>query len=60
VNKHLKSYTSDLVKLLSNLNTGSVQSALLKHVQNIVPYFAALPKNSKLLVTFIPMSKLSV
>ena len=34
---------------MSSLTTGSVLAALLKHVQNLVPYFVAIPKSSKLL-----------
>lgn len=47
--KHLKIYTQDLVTLMTSLSTGSVLAALLKHVQNMVPYFVAIPKSSKLL-----------
>jgi nucleolar complex protein 2 len=49
LNKHLKIYTCDVVTLMSSLTTGSVLAALLKHVQNLVPYFVAIPKSSKLL-----------
>ena len=49
LSKHLKMYTTDLITLLTNLSSGSVQGALLKHVQNMVPYFVAIPKSSKLL-----------
>jgi nucleolar complex protein 2 len=49
LHKHLKIYTQDLVTLMTSLTTGSVLAALLKHVQNMVPYFVAIPKSSKLL-----------
>ena len=49
LNKHLKIYTQDLVTLMTSLTTGSVLAALLKHVQNLVPYFVAIPKSCKLL-----------
>jgi len=49
LNKHLKIYTSDIVTLMTNLSSGSVLGAMLKHVQNMIPYFVAIPKSSKLL-----------
>ena len=57
MNKHLKSYTSDLVSVTSSvLSSESVVSALLKHVHAILEYFAALPKSAKgLLKTLVSL-----
>lgn len=47
LNKWVKGYTLDLTKLLANLTEPSVLSALLRHVHNLVPFYAKLPKSSK-------------
>ena len=46
-NRPLKSYTLELVRLLSVLSESSVASALLKHVHVMLPFFSALPKSRK-------------
>ena len=50
LNKWLKSYTLDLVKLVSSITEPSMVSALLKHIHGMVPYYAALPKSAKNLI----------
>ncbi len=46
-NRSLKSYTMDLVRLISVLSERSVVTVLLKHVHQLIPFFAALPKSAK-------------
>jgi len=51
MNKPLKSYTADLVKVTSAIaSSESVLSALLKHIHALIEYFAALPKSAKTLL----------
>merc|ERR1712038_1309331 len=50
LNKWLKSYTLDLVKLVSSITEPSMVSALLKHIHGMVPYYAALPKSARNLI----------
>ena len=50
LNKWLKSYTLDLVKLVSSITEPSMVSALLKHIHGMVPYYAVLPKSAKNLI----------
>ena len=53
LNKYLKIYTLDLIKLLKSGGggePGSVISAVLKHVHGLIPYYAVLPKSSKTLI----------
>ena len=50
LNKWLKSYTLDLVKLVASITEPSMVSALLKHIHGMVPYYAGLPKSSKNLI----------
>ena len=47
LNKWLKSYLTDLSKFLNSISEASVVSAVLKHINNLVLYYAALPKNAK-------------
>lgn len=46
-NRALKTYTMELVRLLSVLTEASVVSALLKHVHAMLPFFSAVPKSAK-------------
>lgn len=50
LNKWLKAYTVDLARLLSSMSEPSVVSALLKHINSLVTYYANLPKSAKMLV----------
>ena len=49
----LKSYTLELVRLLSVLSESSVASALMKHVHVMLPFFSALPKSRKQLTRLL-------
>ncbi|QQP53686.1 Nucleolar complex protein 2 -like protein, partial [Caligus rogercresseyi] len=50
VNKTLKSYTTDLVKLLGVISDPAVLAVLLKHVHAMVIFYPCLPKSCKLLI----------
>ena len=50
LNKWLKAYTMDLVKLVMSISEASMVSALLKHIHSMVPYYSYLPKSSKSLM----------
>ena len=52
-NRPLKSYTLELVRLLSVLSEASVASALLKHVHVMLPFYSALPKSQKQLTRLL-------
>ena len=52
-NRPLKSYTTELVRLLSVLSEASVASALLKHVHVMTPFYSALPKSRKQLTRLL-------
>ncbi len=47
LNRSLRSYTSDLTRLLSSLTEEAVHCALLKHCHSLLPLFAAQPKAAK-------------
>ncbi len=50
LNRTLKSYTMDLIKLLSVTAEETAVSVLLKHCHAMIPFYAALPKSAKHLV----------
>uniref|UniRef100_A0A0K2T4P3 Nucleolar complex protein 2 homolog [Bombyx mori] n=1 Tax=Lepeophtheirus salmonis TaxID=72036 RepID=A0A0K2T4P3_LEPSM len=50
INKTLKSYTTDLVKLLSSVSDPAVVTVLLKHVHSMVPFYLLIPKSCKFLI----------
>ena len=51
LNKHLKAYTGDLIKVTASVaSSESVISALLKHIHELADIFAALPKAAKALL----------
>ena len=50
LNKWLKSYLTDLSKFLTSISEASVVSAVLKHINGLVLYYAALPKNAKIVL----------
>ena len=47
LNKWLKSYLTDLSKFLNSISEATVLAPVLKHINNLVLYYAALPKNAK-------------
>lgn len=51
LNKTLKMYTADVTLFLTALSESTVLCALLKHIHLMIPYFAALPKSAKQLIT---------
>ncbi|XP_029911132.1 nucleolar complex protein 2 homolog [Myripristis murdjan] len=46
----VKMYLSGLVQLLSSLTEGTVISAVLRHANQLVPYYLCLPKQCRLLL----------
>ena len=50
LNKFIKMYTSDMVKIIGAISSVSVLSALLKHVHGLVPFYADIPKSGKMLL----------
>nr|SVE74070.1 EOG090X02MG [Daphnia barbata] len=46
---HVKSYLADVIRLLGSLTESSLQSVILKHIHQLIPFYAAFVKLSRVL-----------
>nr|SVE75009.1 EOG090X02MG [Daphnia dolichocephala] len=46
---HVKSYLADVIRLLGSLTESSLQSVILKHIHQLIPFYVAFAKLSRVL-----------
>merc|ERR1719187_1722330 len=51
VQRHVKAYIQELVKLMSRVSDPAAATVLLKHVHQLMPFIQAFPKGSKLILS---------